>query len=995
MAAPLLRHPAWPTGSAKDPAANVRERVAIDRMSMPRGCVGAFPLNSAHQLGNVARPSFPLERTNGQARIVNNDLFFTANTTAVRLHNAMLGIGSSGLDVDVTCFMVFDNRLDAKVTQDLGLWTATTSPQNADDNYLYINNAAAATSGQLSAFSENDSSPENLLFIDSQEPSVERLEFNSAAFTYNATTNASKIYLDGGAAVGGAEASETQAFSTPSNPADYTYLFSLLSGRKQFEGLARLVLFFDRPLMDHEIAWLHLNPWGGFKPAIAPVYFLGDPPVSDSTAPTYSAAPAISAGPTQTTASVSSTAADETSATVEKAYVLLAGGAAAPADGEDVFNLTGNAASPIASGSLTGGSAVANGVESTFDLTSMSIGTQQDYYEALHDGAGNYTLSAKVDLDTQSAISASLTDGTLTPGQATPGTTSGLGAITTAIVVETNENVFSRLSSIAVGSFTFTAPPDSQFAENQPHDNLQWGVNYTLRVGDGTDTADITFQIVPIDSDGPTNWFLTAPAGPYPNDSIFRGYTPETAVDDEFRIEVVSGTINSISPLGVVNFVPGQSGSARVSRWDASSNVWGILDTATWGPPAAAPTWSPVPAQQMTLNEAFSLDLSVYTDPDGESYSLITGSLPTGVTLSGSVVSGTPTEYVPSFNATFRATRTSGSGDSNSVAFTMVAVPLFDGSVPDQSISAGQLYSLDLDAYLLNGPADSWAIASGTLPAGLSLAFGVVSGTPTGTFLGDVTFTATNAQGSTDSNTVSFALSSSPIFIGSIPLQSYTVGSPVSVNLDGFLQNGPATLWEVVAGALPAGLSVSGNLIVGTPTVQQSGSIVIRATNALGTTDSDLIFFSVTAEDLLSLVFPNQLGAAADSSNVTSALATVTGSAAAQDLALQDLDGGSAEYNYNSGGWVAIGAGVTIPNVDAGDTLQLRLDTGPDTGRDYRISGTFLLGGNGFRWLVAVAGAATQDDSPTADDNRASTARRTIRSRDIDEQVITDEEAIQ
>jgi hypothetical protein len=75
---------------------------------------------------------------------------------------------------------------------------------------------------------------------------------------------------------------------------------------------------------------------------------------------------------------------------------------------------------------------------------------------------------------------------------------------------------------------------------------------------------------------------------------------------------------------------------------------------------AASPVWSTIPDQTWTVGQPVYLDLADYvTDPDGDSliFSLDVA-LPQGVTLNGSVISGTPEapmaarSYVASANDT-------------------------------------------------------------------------------------------------------------------------------------------------------------------------------------------------------------------------------------------------------------------------------------------------------------------------------------------------------
>lgn len=60
-------------------------------------------------------------------------------------------------------------------------------------------------------------------------------------------------------------------------------------------------------------------------------------------------------------------------------------------------------------------------------------------------------------------------------------------------------------------------------------------------------------------------------------------------------------------------------------------------------------------------------------------------------------------------------------------------------------------------------------------------------------------------------------------------------GTAVAVTLQ--TSGGVPTSWSRVAGTLPAGLTLSGNTITGTPTTEQSYSFTIRASNAVGSDD--------------------------------------------------------------------------------------------------------------------------------------------------------------
>lgn len=88
----------------------------------------------------------------------------------------------------------------------------------------------------------------------------------------------------------------------------------------------------------------------------------------------------------------------------------------------------------------------------------------------------------------------------------------------------------------------------------------------------------------------------------------------------------------------------GTAASTAGIRLRASSNG-GTADSAIFSVTivAASPLWTPtIPTQNLVVGVPYSLDLDTVCDPDTSTYSIVSGSIP-GMTLSGSVYSGTPT----------------------------------------------------------------------------------------------------------------------------------------------------------------------------------------------------------------------------------------------------------------------------------------------------------------------------------------------------------------
>jgi len=132
-----------------------------------------------------------------------------------------------------------------------------------------------------------------------------------------------------------------------------------------------------------------------------------------------------------------------------------------------------------------------------------------------------------------------------------------------------------------------------------------------------------------------------------------------------------------------------------------------------------------------------------------------------------------------------------------------------------------------------------WSLASGSLPAGLTLnADGAISGTPTaggtGTFSVKATYKTKSGQQAyqifVTAVTVSLATATPPQAV---------VGTAYSFDLKSLLTvtgaagyNGSGVTWSIVSGTLPAGLSLytGAGLIAGTPTAGGDGPVTVRAT---------------------------------------------------------------------------------------------------------------------------------------------------------------------
>ncbi|HEY3111582.1 MAG TPA: putative Ig domain-containing protein [Chloroflexota bacterium] len=171
--------------------------------------------------------------------------------------------------------------------------------------------------------------------------------------------------------------------------------------------------------------------------------------------------------------------------------------------------------------------------------------------------------------------------------------------------------------------------------------------------------------------------------------------------------------------------------------------------------------------------------------------------------------------------------------------------PLPDGNV-------GTDYAVFLTSSGGRGTPHQWTLVSGTLPDGLAMAssYGVqstvISGKPAR--VQTTSFTVEVADGTGHTATAAFSITINPprplvITNQSSTLAPGTVGTSYATSLfaDGGVQ--PYT-WTIVAGQLPPGLRLSGNVISGTPTTRGTFTFTARVTDSGGQQASSA--FSIT-----------------------------------------------------------------------------------------------------------------------------------------------------
>ena len=268
-------------------------------------------------------------------------------------------------------------------------------------------------------------------------------------------------------------------------------------------------------------------------------------------------------------------------------------------------------------------------------------------------------------------------------------------------------------------------------------------------------------------------------------------------------------------------------------------------------PPLTITSGSPLP--NASVGSPYSQTLTATGGAPPYTWFLESGSLPPGLTLSSAgVISGTPTQ---AGTVTFLAVVGDTNEGSSAKSFTLTVAPPAPLTITTSTLTAGLVGAAYSQTLTATGGVQpyTWALISGTLPPGLIItSAGVLQGTPTTP--GDYTFTprvsdslATNAVRQL---TVTINITGITITTPS-SLPDATINTSYSQQLAATGGSGNYG-WQVSAGALPAGLSLSSaGLISGTPTQGGNFTFTARAT------DQSVTAVVVQASKVFTLVVVN------------------------------------------------------------------------------------------------------------------------------------------
>lgn len=293
----------------------------------------------------------------------------------------------------------------------------------------------------------------------------------------------------------------------------------------------------------------------------------------------------------------------------------------------------------------------------------------------------------------------------------------------------------------------------------------------------------------------------------------------------------------TLSSSGVLSGTPTATGSFsfKVNVQDHSTPTLSRFQSLTLvvsAPPLSISTTSLASA---SVNQTYSQTLQANGGTPSYAWTVVSGSLPPGLSLGGSsgIISGAPTT-TGNFAFTVRVSDRSSPQQAVSTSLSISVSNPIQISTP--SLTGGMVGSSYSRTLAVSGgiPAYTWSVAAGSLPTGLSLSSaGVIAGTPTAS--GSYTFTVDVRDSSnpalTQTAVEAISIAPAPLKITTSALPAGASGTSYSQAMQA-IGGSPSYQWSLKSGSLPTGLTLtSAGTISGTPSATGSFTFTARVSD--------------------------------------------------------------------------------------------------------------------------------------------------------------------
>jgi len=544
----------------------------------------------------------------------------------------------------------------------------------------------------------------------------------------------------------------------------------------------------------------------------------------------------------------------------------------------------------------------------------------------------------------QAALGATCADRVVPDVKTTPSTTPMASG--TSIVIDV-----SACDPLGIG----INPLDTETAGNVGHvtaDTLNAKLTYTNHGGGATTDsfdfpdADNVFHHVTVNIGPNTSPISITPAS-LTTPHVGIAYTQTLTASGGVGLYTFTSTGSlpgglTLSSTGVISGTPNQAGSYSftVTAHDSGS----LSGPQSYVVSVPNPSLTIPGAPNASVNSPYSFTLST-TDGTGPiTYTLESGALPTGLSLTGGVITGTPT-VVGTSNFTIRATDGSPGPGGPYFKLNNLSIQVTNTPPTANAVTATVAYNSNTNPIGLNitGPAATSVAVAQAASHGTATASGTsITYTPTTGYAGPDTFTYTASNGAGTSSPATVTITVSPPTITYTPTSpaSSAAGAPYNKSIAGGATGGAAPYTYAPTISMPAGLTMASNgVITGTPTAVGTFVIPVRATDSSTGTGP---FSSAPANVTIAISVPNiVITPPGVSDGTVNTLFNQTFTAS----------GGNGSYSYSETGHLPAGITLSSAGVLSGTTTEAGsfpitvtardATTGP--GAPYSGSQTFTL----------------------------------------------------
>lgn len=411
---------------------------------------------------------------------------------------------------------------------------------------------------------------------------------------------------------------------------------------------------------------------------------------------------------------------------------------------------------------------------------------------------------------------------------------------------------------------------------------------------------------------------------------------------------------------------------------------------------------TPSTAQTMDQGQSLTINAVLTNDKDSKGVTWAsTGSGSLSSQTSSSVVYNAPgsgviaeakiklnakTAVTENQTATVTATSVADTKGTASVSITVMPPPALSTN-PFPDATEGTAYSQSVTA---NGGAGTltYALASGTLPAGLSLngSTGAITGTPTAAGTSTFTIKVTDSSNAgplsatSGSLTIKVNLTTAPS-ITTASLPGGTVGTAYNQTVSATVGLSPLT-FTISAGALPGGLSIgaTSGAITGTPTTAGTYTFTVKATDSsmptaqTATKQLSIVVattFAITTSSLpngtVSTAYSQQLQAAGGTTPVTWSLQTGSSLPAGLAISGAGLISGTPTATGTTNFTVkAVDSSATPQTITKALSITIAANTAglcdpTNTGSESLLNGQYAMVVQGFNSVGTSLVGATFD----------------------------------